>query len=197
MRFAENHTPSDLNAEAFIAVGRQTSMPTFALINCAETWADSIRSKSKNSTKIVTAKLNETNWSWSRFNAMQDELLADDLWPTPWHHYEAKVKAREGLREVQAKIFIQTARTLARTLERSRDTSFAWHLRLEGWHIYTDSDVGAHYVNKRAKTVKLDDWRTWPPLYPGDLSRIEIGQSGVYTMNGKFFGLNADRPFWA
>lgn len=192
------YTPSDENAQAFVHVAAATTIPRLSVYTIAENWAARVRAKHKSSANITAKDLSALDWTWPDFDTMVEELLRENLWPTPWHHYEAKVKAGKDLREIRAKIFVQTARTAAASLRKSSDRRFMSQVDVEGWHVYVDSDVGAHFVdNGRTLSVRVNDWKTWPPLYPGDQSRLACGMSGVHTRHGKFFGLGVERPFWA
>lgn len=183
--------------EAFLKVGAQTSIPTQELQDIAVQWATIERGKKGNNTTRIAKALCHLDWSWIAFDEMVQILLRDDLWPLPWHHYEKRIKAGEPLDDVRAKIFIQTARTAAASMRLRRSRRFQIMVSLEGWHLYTDSEVGAHYVRLFGAGVDPKDSDTWPPLYPGDVSVIKSGLEGVHSRFGRFFGLGNDRPFWA
>lgn len=192
------YSPSDESAQSFVHVASRTTIPKLTVYTIAENWAARARAKHKSNASLTAKELSAVEWSWPDFDAVVQELLRDDLWPTPWHNYEAKLKAGKDLNAVRAKIFVQTVRAAATSLRKSRDHIFISQADHDGWHIYTDSDVSAHFLDKgRTQSVRLRDWKTWPPLYPGDQSRLAIGMSGLYTRNGKFFGLGVERPFWA
>lgn len=183
--------------EGFTLVGAQTTIGQADLQPLAIQWASGVYEGRKNITGQIAKALCRIDWSWDAFDSMVQRLLNDDLWPMPWHHYKKKIKAGEGLDDVRAKIFIQTARTASGSIKLSKNKSYNTMLRLDGWHLYTDSEVGAHYVRMFADQVHPRDWRTWPPLYPGDLSTIKHGLDGVHSRFGKFLGLSGERPFWA
>lgn len=135
------------------------------------------------STKVKKT-LKQATWRWPRFDSFLKQLVLDDLWPMPWHHYRERARAGSDMTAARAQIFLTTVRSTADSIQRSRDQTFMVMLRLEGWHLYTDSEVGAHYVQAQASGVDPRDWKTWPPLYPGDLSRIDRGTGGVFSRFG-------------
>lgn len=195
--FFSFQTPSDENSEAFILVGRQTTIPSDALFLLAETSARRIREQPGKSTSATARDLCQIDWEWPEFNTMLKMLYEDDLWPSPWHRYEKKVKAGADLRDCRAKIFIATVRTAATSIRAQRKPYFISELREAGWHLYTDSEVSAHYLDRFGHGGAGGSDISWPPLYPGDQSRIAKGMAGIYTRAGKFFGLGKDKPFWA
>lgn len=184
----------DWHVQGFLRVVRQTTLPTVQQISLSAQWADSVVGPNKKTTAAFAKVLSAQNWQWPEFDRMAALLLRDDRWPMPWHHYEKKIKAGADLRDARSKILIQSARTAAHSVRTGRRSGFTAELILRGWHLYTDSEVGAHYVRMHAGTVSPASWRTWPPLYPGDLSRIETGSSGVYSRFGPFFGLGLADP---
>ena len=181
----------------FTLIGAQTTIPNQELRAIATKWAAGQYEKRRNNTSLIAKSLCQFPWSWDAFDRMIQVLRQDDLWPMPWHLYEQKIKLGLHLDEVRAKILIQSARTASASIRLSKNKSFLTMLSLDGWHLYTDSEVGAHYVSKFVADVRSSDPKTWPPLYPGDLSTIKTGSEGVYSRLGKFFGLVGSRPFWA
>lgn len=175
--------------QGFLRVARKTTMSTVQQISLSAQWADSVVGPNKKTTATFAKVLSAQDWEWPEFDRMAAVLLRDDRWPMPWHHYEKKIKTGADLRDARSKILIQSARTAAKSFRSSRRPEFIAELILRGWHLYTDSEVGAHYVQMHAETVRPASWQTWPPLYPGDLSRIESGSSGVHSRFGPFLGL--------
>lgn len=190
--------PLDVNAEAFINLGKETSILPADLSRIAHDWAGRVRDRVRNNTTVTAKDLCALQWSWPAFDAMVEDLLAEDLWPTPWHHYENKIKGGTDLAVVKAKIFVQTVGTVAASLTKSRDFEFKLEAREQGCHLYTDSEIGAHFIQKRLGShPSVADLKTWPPIYPGDQSHLKIGLSGLHSRKGKFFGIGVERPFWA
>lgn len=183
--------------EGFMRVGSQTTIPRNDLHRIALDWASGESSGRKSHTTVIAKALCAFPWSWEAFDFMVQVLLDEDLWPMPWHHYERKIKAGEPLDDVKAKIFIQSARTAAGSIKRSKDRSFRAILSLGGWHLYTDSEVGAYFVHQLADRVDPKNPDTWPPLYPGDLSGIRDGLDGVYSRQGRYREPNPNLPYWA
>lgn len=183
--------------EGFMRVGLQTSIPPSELRPIAIEWAAGEHAGRRNNTALVAKALCAFSWSWEAFDLMVKVLLGANLWPMPWHHYEKKIKAGAALEDVKAKIFIQSARTAAASVKRSKDSSFRAILSLGGWHLYTDSEVGASLLNHLVSRVDPNNPDTWPPLYPGDLSGIRDGLEGVYSRYGQYRPFNPNLPHWA
>lgn len=181
----------------FILIAAATTMDSIVRSTIARRWATREADGQKSSTSATCKELNAIEWSWPSFDIMVERLKLDDLWPMPWHRYKGKIQNGDDLRDVKSKILVTSARTAAVSAKRSLDNQFMTMLRLEGWHIYTDSEVGAHYAHLHLDAVDPSDWVTWPPLYPGDLSRIDRGEPGVYSRFGRFLGLGLERPAWA
>ena len=179
----------------FIRVASATSLDHETRVQIAKRWALRVAEKRRSSTSTTCSELNALNWSWPSFDAMIEGLKTDDLWPTPWHHYKEKILRGEDLRDVRAKILIASARTAATSAKNAYDKQFMTMITLEGWHIYADSEIGAHYASQVANFVDLSDWLTWPPFYPGDQSELRRGDQGVHSRFGRFFGLESENPF--
>lgn len=179
---------TDPKIDGFMQVAAATTIPSIRQMAIAGRWALGIAERRRNNTSAIAAELNSFEWSWPAFDAMVGDLLAIDVWPTPWHHYEKKVKAGADLKDVRSKVLIQSARTASISAKRSQEASFMADIASQGWHLYTDSDVGAWLLKQRmAETVvKPWNWRSWPPLYPGDQSRLERGAGGIHSRNSQF-----------
>ncbi|PZO64571.1 MAG: hypothetical protein DI498_10810 [Paracoccus denitrificans] len=156
-----------------------------------------VAEKQRSSTSATCRELNAFDWSWPSFDVVAQGFKSDDLWPMPWHHYKQKILEGADLRDVRSKILIASARTATTSAKNGEDKQFLSMLKLEGWHIYTDSEVGAHFASQAIEFVDPTDWTTWPPFYPGDQSVLKIGVDGVHSRFGKFYGLGPQRPFWA
>lgn len=178
---------ADANIDGFMQVADATTIPSMKKIAIASSWALGVAERRRANTSAIAAELNSFEWSWPAFDAMLADLQAADVWPTPWHHYEKKVKAGADLRDVRSKVLIQSARTAATSAKRSRKAGFVADIVSHGWHLYTDSDIGAWLLKQRNAEALVNpwDWSTWPPLYPGDQSRMEPGEGGIYSRNGR------------
>lgn len=181
----------------FIRAASATSLAPDTRLEIARRWASRVAGKQKSSTSATCRELNALDWSWPSFDIVADGFKSDDLWPTPWHHYKEKILNGDDIRDVRAKILIASARTAATSVRNGEDKQFMTMLRLEGWHIYTDSEVGAHFASQVIGHVDPSDWSTWPPFYPGDQSVLKRGGDGVHSRFGRFYGLGVKPPFWA
>lgn len=181
--------------DAFLLIGAQTTLADAQIRPIAVQWATVDTERKRTNTARIARELCKVEWSWPAFDQMVSLLLRDDLWPMPWHHYEKAIKAGASLEDAKAKIFIQTARTASVSIRLQKRGNFPIMSRLEGWHLYTDSEIGAHYANLFFDSVDPTKPTTWPPLYPGDLSALKTGSDGVYSRLGKFVGLAARGPF--
>lgn len=119
--------------------------------------------------------LTEIPWDWPDFDYMRDWLVRDDRWPSPWHLYEAAAKDRRKKMKVErVKIFAASLLTAARS-QATATPSYIEMLRTEGWTVSSDSEVALPYIRALTHRIRIDDWRTWPPLYPGDRSQVRVG----------------------
>lgn len=194
-----SHTVPTLQhlVEGFRRVASDTTIPPVTIDLLANRWAGLIGSKHRSSTQSICKELNGLDWAWPTFDYTVRMLIRDDNWPTPWHHYRAKIITGADLRDVRSKILVASARTAGISARFKNDPQFMTMLKLQGWHLYSDSEVNAHYVSALAHHVRVDDWFKWPPLFPGDQSELKLGgEGGVFSRKGRFYGLDGARPWW-
>lgn len=184
--------------EAFLHCTGRTSIPQASAMGLCLTWVYGELTKERSHASAVEAALGSLKWDWQDFEVFAATLERDNLWPTPWHHYEKTIKDhRRSRAAIKAKILMKSIRTAAVSRSNFHEPSFLSEVVVGGWHIYTDSTVGAHYAAKFAAQVRPNDPATWPPLYPGDVSRLEAtGRGEVYSKDGLHTGLAEHRPLF-
>lgn len=159
----------------FLRVAEATDINSSWRGGLALLWATAVLRNNTKDAYSALLPLTEIKWEWPDFDTMRDWLVRDDRWPTPWHHYASAAKDRRKMMKVErVKIFAATLTAAARSQRLATD-DFIDALKSDGWTLTSDSEVALPYIEALKHRINPDDWRTWPPLYPGDQSMIRIG----------------------
>jgi hypothetical protein len=110
-------------------------------------------------------------WEWPQFDDARRKFKQEGIWPHQWKAYEADRRTDRTL----AVIFLR--RTIQMSLINRRDAlghaheHSAWSFR-RGWRFSTNDPDGPELVDCYRDTVRLGDWTTYPPYFPGDVTTI-------------------------
>jgi DNA-binding cell septation regulator SpoVG len=126
---------------------------------------------------VVLDVLSGQTWSWDQFDRWLARFSAEDRWPRMW------ADVREAGRD-QNQDLMNTARcgllhhTLVLKSYRARDgmkPAYVAMMKKRGWdYSFADCPVEQEIALAMRHGVTLDDWRTYPPFFPGDRTMIVI-----------------------
>lgn len=159
--------------EAFQHVIDQTTIPDNWRIGLLLLWLRSQLQDRGTNDFIALMSLTELDWDWPAFDQTRRTFNENDMWPSPWHHYR-KVAAdvRRPMRTERVKLLVTTLRTAVASREAYESDRLA-RMKQFGWSVYCQSDVAHGYVMTLSQKMDIDDWRTWPPFFPGDVSSVQ------------------------
>lgn len=117
------------------------------------------------------------SWRWPLFQHWLKKARDEGLWPEGWNHFREEGRdRRRSLRVQQVELLpvwlmskIANRRDAARKVP--NDIFDRW-----GWHLSTFGDDNEKLTEGCASGVSLDDWRTYPPFFPGDHTRISLNK---------------------
>lgn len=158
--------------DAFRLIMSQTTVSSEIINELEENWVrDQVLERGKNVHKILSP-LKDHQWDWEEFDAIRRVFREQNMWPTPWHQYrKAGEDPSNPMTAQRVKILATSLRTAAASRESARGDKYDRILE-NGWHIRCDSKVARPFVDHMTQTLRIIDWRTWPPFYPGDVSNI-------------------------
>lgn len=129
-------------------------------------WAEAYARGDPRAAKASLGALTSARWSWPVFDEWRQEFERRGRWPYMWDSI--------GRRELRARRVAARAELLQHFLFRCactcRDgTRMAPYYRRYGWRLIgVGCEVEGQIAEERTALVDLDDWRTWPPFFPGD-----------------------------
>lgn len=159
----------------FLNVMEATTIPSGWKAGLAVLWTVSRLERRPGRDISALLPLTEIDWDWPDFDAMREWLVRDDCWPSPWHHYAAAAKdGRRKMKVERVKLLAASLNTAAKSQQFATAENIS-SMKTEGWTVISDSEPAMRYIKSQVHRVDIDDWRTWPPLFPGDQSRLVIG----------------------
>lgn len=158
--------------DAFRHVLAQTTIGLSLRSDLEEAWVrDQILERGKNALNIL-APLKTSYWAWEDFETIRQIFRQNDTWPSPWLQCKKAASDPDNPRHTQRiKILATSLQTALASRESARGKKYE-RIAQHGWSIRCKSDAARPFVDHFSKNIKVLDWRTWPPFYPGDTSRI-------------------------
>lgn len=111
--------------------------------------------------------LREAEWQWPVFEKWDAEFNRLGQAPYMWEH----IFSEFGDKELKFRLLCHT---LTKSVFACRDGSKTanWHKR-NGWRFFsTGCPIEKAVADQMKDQVDLDDWRTWPPFFPGDRNSL-------------------------
>jgi hypothetical protein len=120
--------------------------------------------------------LSESEWDWKWFDQWLTDFEEADQWPYMWRHDESNfpyIKSKNATRKFRfAKVHIlaHTISHISVNVRRFRNTQEFKRDRV----LRLSPSIGCPVEDAVAvdfqSSMTLEDWRTWPPFFPGDRS---------------------------
>jgi hypothetical protein len=168
-------TPAEQITQSFSFVLEETDIPLELREAILPLWIYVHQNGNPKFDVSSLAVLGEFEWAWKPFEDWSAKFGEANRWPYMWQREELPDLIKRGsawkLRQARVKIF---AHTLTMSAFSCRDgVRRAPYLKKFGWRVSSikcpvEDEVSA----KKKDTVIIDDWRTWPPFFPGDRSHI-------------------------
>ncbi len=119
----------------------------------------------------------DVSWGWSAVHTFRDRFINLGSWPKVWEMYLDLDNLRDRRRGLKSEMVELLRRTIAETIHNRANaaqdnpdpTSFSWR---HGYEFHCDGDVERTVAEEHRSTLVLGDWRTYPPYFPGDTTRI-------------------------
>jgi hypothetical protein len=173
-----NFAPSIENiSDAFNHVLREARIEKVLSKVLFESLTFAIQSGRPKMVPLALATLRESTWSWPDYDYWLAEFIAAKTWPYMWgeyqHNYPNLIRRSATGQMKNAKIEL-----LAHTLTLTTYNVRRWqknrgNLISRGWQF---NHVGCKVEKAIAESfqhkIVPNDWKTWPPFFPGDRSSL-------------------------
>jgi hypothetical protein len=164
-------------AESYTFVMDSTDVPMDLREALLPIWIYAHQSGNPKIEPPALAILGEFKWTWKPFEDWLETFKKAGRWPYMWEKFDipdlVKRDSQWKLRQARVRLL---AHTLSMSAYKCRDGHKDHSLhRSRGWHIPSikcpvEDEVAAALLN----SIDLDDWRTWPPFFPGDRSSLHV-----------------------
>jgi hypothetical protein len=168
-------TPTEHIVESFNFVLESTNIPLELREAILPAWIFAHQSGNPRFSTPALAILGEFHWDWGSFDVWLDRFQRRNRWPYMWNREELPLLVKRGsawkLRQARVGIL---AHTLSMSASGCRDgVQRAPYLKERGWRVSSiKCPVEDEIAAEMKSTISIDDWRTWPPFFPGDRNRI-------------------------
>ncbi|MFK5979753.1 MAG: hypothetical protein QM488_12795 [Rhizobiaceae bacterium] len=117
--------------------------------------------------------LNTAEWQWPMFDLWSKAFQQINIWPYMWDKFDIpdlladqqSEECKRALVKLLCHNLSMTTYTCHKALKGSQKDWFSRH----GWRLVSINDPVEDKIAEDLKDqVLLDDWRTWPPFFPGD-----------------------------
>ncbi|KAB6715826.1 hypothetical protein C8029_12890 [Roseobacter sp. TSBP12] len=139
-------------------------------------WLEAARAGDPRRTKAALSPLAGLSaWKWPEFDRWRKRFKAENSYPSQWLRIEKE--AQKWPNPLHAKRMLLLDLTLSFSINSRRDF-LQWqepHRLNKDWEFRLDiCDVEQRIAEEHASSLKLTDWTTWPPFYPGNSSAISL-----------------------
>ena len=132
------------------------------------------------SIRMAMSPLEYVAWSWPAFDEARRWFKAHGTWPRDWEGLTDDMSdLRRAVRREQATLLDRNIRQtiFSRMRQAQFFEAFGQPSSMDGWYDRSPAARAAcaasqALVDERSKGLRSDDWKTWPPYFPGDTSSV-------------------------
>ena len=136
---------------------------------------------------LALAVLTGEKWEWPWFESWHKAFSEESMWPYMWRHegsdfpHIVRNSATGQLRQARVHILCHTLSNVITNIH-----NFVLEQEFPGERLLRlspptgDCEVEPLVAANYAPDMKNEDWRTWPPFFPGDRSHAKLIRRSIY-----------------
>lgn len=173
-------TPADFINASFEHVMRDVAgLPTRRLAALRQTYLVAHQAGDpRQELKAFREARGSTLLAWRSFSTWHEVFRQSNQFPYMWRRAGIGGDGKPPAADLQETMVELMAHTVTMTAYRCRDFHrMGQHLAEKGWRLAGAGDqIEDTIAAARLATVRLDDWRTWPPFFPGDRTSLKTAR---------------------
>jgi hypothetical protein len=167
-------------ATAYAHVMGSTTIPLDVQEILFPVWKYAVQSGIPRLEQCSLFMLTEMQWEWETFDVWHTHFKATAQWPYVWRQEDSnfphieRYNATRQHRRARLRLLVHTLFHVATNIRLCSKTSENWMFHSESATSSAGCPVEEAIALQYADSMILNDWRTWPPFFPGDRTNVRM-----------------------